>query len=576
MIRRALDRGYLLGVVAFVAFAWLASPLIVGNDNAEFSTLGVTGGVAHPSGYPLYVLWLRAWSWLPGSTPAHTAAIATAILAAASVVVLHAACRAWGARPIAATVAVAVFASSPLLLRMNTEAEAFALNDLVVAAVLWLAAETGPLRGVRRAAVLGLVAGLGLSNHLTCALVAPVGLLGVVRGVRESRAALAIPMALAGVVVGLAPYAYLFVASDNLMSWEHPRDLGALVDIALRKQYGGAVGFSGVDRDISVGSQLAELALTLARAWQWVLLPVGIGMLGYRIARPVGETRMGWAALAASFVIAGPILVTRFDVEPFAMGLYVIHRFHVLPALLLVIPVASAVDRLGSFIGSRLGDRAPRPFVGDGLAIVGFLAVIVTSLPELARFHSPAMENSARGMLLGLPRDAVVFTATDEYDVGFHYEQLARGVRPDVLAFRAYGIGIDWYRERVGLDVDGGMSHVELARRVLASGRPLFVNRLEREIVASYPSYQFGTFARILPRGATLPSIGEVVAMNRALFETFDLDYPVPSKLDEFAMVAHWRYAGMWRRLGNGLASAGQTDAANECYALAAQLAPRD
>ena len=90
---------------------------------------------------------MRAWSWLPGASVAHTAALATAILAAASVLVLHAACRAWGARPTSASLACAVFAGSFMALRMATEAEVFAGNDLVVATVLWLAPAGGPVRG---------------------------------------------------------------------------------------------------------------------------------------------------------------------------------------------------------------------------------------------------------------------------------------------------------------------------------------------------------------------------------------------------------------------------------------------
>src|SRR3954471_3237912 len=97
-----------MGAVALVVYAALGSSRIVDGDSAEFATLGALGGRAHPSGYPLYVLWLRLWSWLPGATPAHTAAIATAILGALTVAVLHAACRAWGARPLAATVSVAI------------------------------------------------------------------------------------------------------------------------------------------------------------------------------------------------------------------------------------------------------------------------------------------------------------------------------------------------------------------------------------------------------------------------------------------------------------------------------------
>src|SRR5690242_11924833 len=195
----------------------LAPSHIVDGDNAEFATLGTIGGAAHPSGYPAYLLWLRATSWLPG-TPAHATALATAVLGAASIWVLYKACRAWGAKPLAATLAVVIFAGAPMAIRTGVRAEVFALNDLVVAAVLWLAAREGPLRGSARGFALGLVAGLGLANHMTCALIAPVGILGVVRAVREARMR-ALAFAVLGLAIGLSPYLYLFATPDSAMSW---------------------------------------------------------------------------------------------------------------------------------------------------------------------------------------------------------------------------------------------------------------------------------------------------------------------------------------------------------------------
>ncbi|HEY0992715.1 MAG TPA: hypothetical protein VGD80_36930, partial [Kofleriaceae bacterium] len=65
-----VERSGLIGALALIVYVAFASPHVVDGDNAEFSTLGALGGRAHPSGYPLYVLWLRAWSWLP-VTPAH-------------------------------------------------------------------------------------------------------------------------------------------------------------------------------------------------------------------------------------------------------------------------------------------------------------------------------------------------------------------------------------------------------------------------------------------------------------------------------------------------------------------------
>src|SRR5205823_6579427 len=135
---------------------------------------------------------------------------------------------AWGARPAAATAAAAMFAVAPVVLRVHAVAEVFALNDLVVALVLWLAAANGPLRGYRRAAVLGLVAGLGICDHLTCVLVAPIGVLGVVRAVREARPA-AIAVAAGAFALGLLPYAYLLAAPDTAMSWGKVSGFGDLI-----------------------------------------------------------------------------------------------------------------------------------------------------------------------------------------------------------------------------------------------------------------------------------------------------------------------------------------------------------
>ncbi len=130
-----MDRGGLIAIATLVVYVWVSPAGVVFGDNAELSTLGTIGGVAHPSGYPLYLMWLRLWSWLP-TTPAHSAAIATAVIGALTVLVLHAAARAWGARTFAATVAVGLFAVGPIVLRLNTEAEVFAPNNLACAVVI--------------------------------------------------------------------------------------------------------------------------------------------------------------------------------------------------------------------------------------------------------------------------------------------------------------------------------------------------------------------------------------------------------------------------------------------------------
>jgi transmembrane protein TMEM260 (protein O-mannosyltransferase) len=560
-----IDRSWFVGLCALVVYAVLAPSHIVDADNAEFATLGALGGGAHPSGYPLYVLWLRAWSWLPGATPAHTTALATAILGGLTVAVLHAACGAWGARPAAATISVAIIAAAPIALQYHSEAEVFALNNLIAGLVVWLAANDGPLRGRWRGAALGLVAGLGLAHHLTCVVLAPIGILGVVRAVRESRAS-TVALAVLGVAIGVLPYGYLLVA-DGPASWGTVHGASGLIATILRREYGSFALTSGAIRVPWTDSVAACLA-TLARSWLWLPALAGVAMLGVRIRRPLGETRWAWAALAASFVLAGPVLCAQFNIPPRGIGLDIVRRFHILPAVLLAIPVAAAWDPLVV--------RLARPRAVAGFALLGFAALVVAGLPGLVRVHSPAMERGGENLVRSLPAGAVVVVVSEDECFGVRYLLFARGERPDVALVCSELLRRDWYRAQLaqrGL-VLPAESSAALGEALLATARPVFIDRGMTGVLAALPSYPLGVVARVLPRGAAVPTASEVAAINRELFQRFDLDYPRPGRDDGFAAVAHRRYAATWAAISELLGAAGDPEAAHDALEVARSLQP--
>jgi hypothetical protein len=548
-------------------YVWLAPAHVVDGDNAEFSLLGATGGAAHPSGYPLYVLYLRAMRWLPGSSPAHTAALATAVLAALSIVVLHAAARAWGARPVAASLACAIFAGAPVILGMYTEAEVFALNGLVVGGVLCLAAKGGPLTGYARAGALGLVAGLGLSNHLTCALVGPIGLLGLARGAREARRPpLALALAAGGFVLGLTPYLYLLVERVHEGTWGNQKSLSDVVGMFLRREYGGPGAFAGNNEQVAAIDSLGALVWTLARTW-WFVPPIaGLVFAVLRIVRPRidGETRIAWACWLTSFVVAGPLLVTRFDVPPEGVGRYVVARFHILPALLLAIPIAGALTPLVT--------RMRTAALGHGLAFALFAGAAGTSLQHVLHVHAPAVEDQALSMLRALPEHAVVIGMDDDLAAGTLYAQEVLHVRPDVDYVHRPQFGSDWYRDRLrarGFKLD------DLIDDLHAKGRPVFVQGSEKDVLAQLPHYRWFILFRVLPRDQPVPSLDEVIAINKAVYEKLVIDYERPGMDDEWATVIHNRYARTWRALGGELMAAGREADAHAALNIADTVGPR-
>ena len=568
VVRILFERGVLLGLAVLALYLWIAPAHVIDGDNAEFCTLGALGGAAHPPGYPLFVLYLRATSWLPGG-PAHAASLATALLGAVSIVILHAACRAWGARPLAATLACAIYAGAPVVMSIYTEAEVFALNGVIVGGVVWLAAAGGPLRGAWRAFALGLVAGLGLANQLTCVFVAPIGILGVVRAAREARPRV-IALAALGLVLGLVPYLYLLIAPVHEASWGDLHGLGDVVHMFLRLDYGGPTNLATARADVPALTSLGALAYTVGRTWLVVPALAGIAALVARIARPGDgehETRWAWALLAASIAIAGPLLVSRFNIAPEGPGRWVVDRFHLLPSLLLALPVADALDRALS----RAPQIEARGALAHVVAVIVFVAVAAPALPHVARMHAPAVEYQAKNLLASLPDRAVLIGGDDDVGGGVFYEQLVMHERPDVSYLHAPLFGLPWYRARLyaqGFASDG------LIDDAMQKGRAVFIQATLKDAIAAFPHYRYGIVMRLLPRGTEPPPVEQVAAINEALYSTFELPYARPGEGDEWAAAVHTRYARAWQVIAAELEAAGKHAQAEHAAELAREIGP--
>jgi hypothetical protein len=550
-------------------YLWVAPSTIGGGDNAEFVTLGTIGGVAHPSGYPLYCMWLRLWTWLP-VTPAHAAALATALIGIGVVIVLHAACRAWGARPLAATAACAVYAGGPLVLQIHTEAEVFALNSLVVASVLWLAGDAGPLRGLPRVVGLALVAGLGIANHSTCVLAAPVGLYGAVCGLREAkqRPLVVIAAAIGAFAVGLTPYLYLLVTWEPPLAWTKLHGFGDLVHHFLRLDYGGSGRLTAENTPVDYPAQLWLLVRSLGTAWLWLPGAAALVALGY-LAVVRG---WAWRMLAVSFVLAGPVLITRFNLDPIGMGIFVCSRFHLLPILLLAVPLAVAIDPLAA--------RVKLP-LGSVVGVFVFAAVAGRSLPHQMRSQSPAIENALRATLAALPAKAVVIVSPESTYFGLGYLQQVVGLRPDVTVISWPMVKSPEYRQRVaartGLKFEaakGAVLSEAVADQVIARGQPLFIDAYGAGIAKAFPTYPLGLVFRVLPKGTPPPTPREVYEQNRALLAKQDLAYPHPFENDQPVADLHIFYARSWSMIGDALAASGDPADAASAREIAAGLAP--
>jgi hypothetical protein len=154
-------------------------PSIGEADTLEFQVVAAKLGVAHPTGYPLYVLLGKLFTWLPMNNVAWRVNLASAVFAAAAVVVLHGIVRRLTDRPLLSFLSVLAFAFSSTFWSQAVIAEVYTLHSLLVASILWLllgerGSGDGPgIEEARRWQATFLLTGLSLTNHLTTVLLVP-------------------------------------------------------------------------------------------------------------------------------------------------------------------------------------------------------------------------------------------------------------------------------------------------------------------------------------------------------------------------------------------------------------------
>lgn len=574
-------RALLPAAVALVAvvYALTCARALLGGDNGEFATLFAEGGVAHPSGYPLYTLWLRAWSWLPASSPAHGAALATSLHGALAAAALALASRAWGASRWGTLFALASWCFASLPWRLSTHAEVFALNAAVALTVAWIAAPQGPARGARRTALLGLVAGAGLANHLSVALVAPLGLYGAVLGIRESehrvRTAL---LGVAALAPGLATYTSLYLtamhAGDRYI-WGDPTTLQGLIDHILRKDFGtGQLSASGAPPQ-----PLAHLGYLLRNVFSDLhVLPAVLGLAGYGALErdaSTGADARSRAFLGAALVTVGPLFLSRFNIPPTGLGGAVVERFHLLPMSLLAVTIGRGFDRVAEL--APLG-RNVQATLGAAVAVVGF----ARGLPAVRFEQDPTVERYLRDVLDTLPPRAVVLGTGDHRTLGFPYVQRALGLRRDVLFIDPRLLPMPHYRARIerrlgrpfAFPATRSIPTVPVAEAALATGRPVFLtNVFTASIPRALPVYPEGVVLRVLPRDERPPPPDQVLARNEALFARYRVR-PGRRVLPPWQATAQMEYARTWGALADAATAAGRPDVAAPLRERAASYAP--
>jgi hypothetical protein len=495
-LRRALDTGgdalsvLALGLGAFLLYLRTLAPSVTGvyEDTLEFQVVCSELGIAHPTGYPLYTLLGKLFTFLPFGDLARRVNLLSAVCAALTVPLVYLLARqlamgdhegrTYKPRRGAALGAAAAFAVTPAFWSQAVVAEVYALNALFVALALYLTLRVGqterregrhserseesptlPRRffgpaGLRMTmepalGALAFVLGLSLTHHRTIVLLFPavavyLGLVwyqarrqtvqaGPVKAHRLRHTLLLAGKLALFFLLPLLLYLYLPLRGRVISSLDgsYQNTLAGFVGWVSGRAYTAFL----TANPMAQAPRGLGLVLDLWRQ-QFGWLGLALGALG--LVAMLLRQRRGFVLVVLGFLayVAFALVYKVADVEVFFIPAFMLFALWIGAGLDVFWQVAAGLRQRYNHLASRATSYALSA-AGYALAIALPAVLLLTNLPLLDRSEDWAAHDYGRDVLRQpLPIGATLVGIRGEMTL-LRYFQHTEGLRPDLVLVAA-------------------------------------------------------------------------------------------------------------------------------------------
>jgi hypothetical protein len=465
-----------LFLVAFSAYFLTLAPTITwrndGADGGDLIAAAHTLGIAHPPGYPVYVLLGKLFTLLPIGDVAYRVNLMSAFFAAATIPLVYlitlGLCRSLskgGGTParvpwIAASAAALSFAFSPTFWSQATIAEVYTLNAFFVALLFYLLLKwranrqrTAASNGNSLACLLlaALIYGLSLGNHPSMIMLGPAVLFLILEGKRYNRTYLKRLLA-AGLcfLLGLSIYLFLPIRATQHppVNWGAPHTWSGFLwtaSGALYRRFAFSLPLSHIPARASAWASL----LVQQFGW-WGLL---LGLIG--LWRCLDEDRAfsAFSLLAFSAVVLYAIGYNTTDSYVYLIPSYLIFATWLgtgIHYLLTALRQAQDRGRL-TFHISRLTFHASR------FTLLFLCLPLISLWRNFSSLDLSKDRTAASAYKYGekvfevLEPSAIVIADTDPHTFTLWYFSYVVDERPDVVVLNETLLEYPWYRNNIRL-----------------------------------------------------------------------------------------------------------------------------
>jgi len=402
-------------------------------DAGEFAVDGFSLGVAHPPGYPFYVLWSRIIGMIiPWGNYVWRLNIGSMLVAVCSLFFLYGIIRRLSGKDSSLAEArwgypvVFLLAFSYLFWCLAMVNEPYILNIFFVLAVIYFA-----LGNEREQLLSFFVFGLGLTNRLDMVLVFPLLFLNRYwRDIRWSRSGLFF------LILGLSLYLYLPLRARTgpWFNWNNPVSIERLLATITRRSYGHSLDL------IAAGYRPGEnfwpgivfyLRQIFSATGYLGIIPLAIGLLDL-----VGNRRKVFFALSLSFLLTGPVFIYLANMPPNPHSLKILQDSFLLPNVFLFVFLGVGLLRLS---------QNYRFFTVGLLIFLSGINFYTGIKANFQRFNFSTFDY-VKNIFHSCPRQAVLVQKKDVQLFSTWWFQVIQKNRPDIVSVAQGLSGSLWYQ----------------------------------------------------------------------------------------------------------------------------------
>lgn len=406
-----------------------------GSDGGDLIAAAAIGGIAHPTGYPAYLILAKMFQMIPVGSLAYRTNLLSAVCMTLASLFLYAMLTEYLSSQgrshtwFSGLLAGLFFGFAPLVWSQAVITEVYALHILLISILLYLLTkDDNP--GSSRDRWIGLCFGLALGNHVTSVLLLPALVVNALTSRSTShRLQWIIPFfrQSSWMLLGLAIYLVLPLRAISYppVNWGNPQTLDGFIWLVTGQLYKQQLF-------IPLSSFLSRfLALAALFVKNFSLPGLYLGLLGvvyyFKLSRFYIYTF--WTIIAFSF----------FSLQ-----------YGTVDSKLYLIPVFLCfASWIGIGLDGIINSLDQRFWMGKviiGLLVSAFtVATIITTLPTVDASHDNRADRFVETVFSHVPKNAIIFAKGDRAVFSLWYHHFALNERSDLSVIATDLLHFPWY-----------------------------------------------------------------------------------------------------------------------------------